>query len=64
MVRILVALTWLFAFSASPIASELEGDYLYKVSAVRAAFQMQTRKPLLLQRDSRAAPIFHFIFVR
>ncbi len=37
MIRILVAFTWLFAFSASPIASELEGDYLYKVSAVRAA---------------------------
>jgi len=37
MIRILVVFTWLFAFSASPIASELEGDYLYKVSAVRAA---------------------------
>ena len=37
MIRILVAFTWLFAFSASPIARELEGDYLYKVSAVRAA---------------------------
>lgn len=37
MIRILVAFTWLFAFSASPIASELEGNYLYKVSAVRAA---------------------------
>ena len=37
MIRILVVLTWLFAVSASPFASELEGDYLYKVSAVRAA---------------------------
>jgi hypothetical protein len=37
MIRILVALTWLFAVTASPFASELEGDYLYKVSAVRAA---------------------------
>ena len=37
MIRIVVAFIWLFAFSASPIASELEGDYLYKVSAVRAA---------------------------
>jgi len=37
MIRILLALTWLFAVSSSPIAGELEGDYLYKVSAVRAA---------------------------